>query len=89
QTKGLFGERDRHTKILNIYFPQVNKTDEKHLRLAEISRKCHDKAQEFLRLNPPASNLAPIKLGRIRLDIKKYLADEMKQIDSLVAKLIK
>ena len=88
QSRGLFGERDIHKKILDIYFPRFDETDEIHIRLAEISETAHKKASEYLQNNPPQKELTAIHLGRLRLQIKKHLSQEMKEIDKLVKKVV-
>ncbi|NJD21132.1 MAG: SAM-dependent DNA methyltransferase [Melioribacter sp.] len=88
QAKGLFGERHVHKKILDIYFPKYNEEDEQHKRLAELSKTAHQKAAQYLIDNPPQKELTAIHLGRLRVEIKKHLSAEMKEIDKIVKKLI-
>jgi len=88
QSSGLFGARNIHKKILDVYFPQFNEKDEIHLRLAELSKTAHDKASQYLKDNTPQQELTATRLGKIRVDIKKHLAAEMKEIDKLVKKVI-
>ena len=88
QTRGLFGARDVHKKILDIYFPQFDKSNEIHIQLAELSKEAHKKAEKYLLDNPPQKELTATRLGKLRLDIKKHLAAEMKEIDKLVKKVV-
>jgi type I restriction-modification system DNA methylase subunit len=88
QSRGLWGARDIHKKILDVYFPQFNEKDEIHLRLAELSKTAHDKASQYLKDNTPQQELTATRLGKIRVDIKKHLAAEMREIDKLVKKVI-
>jgi hypothetical protein len=88
QSKGLFGPRDVHKKILDIYFPRFDETNEVHINLAELSEAAHKKVAKYLRDNPPQRELTAARLGKLRLDIKKHLAEEMKEIDKLVKKVI-
>ncbi len=88
QAKGLFGERHVHKKILDIYFPKFNKEDKTHLRLAALSKTAHQKAEKYLENNPPNEELNAIRLGRLRVEIKKHLSSEMKEIDKIIEKLI-
>lgn len=88
QARGLYGARHVHKKILDIYYPRFDKSDVTHLQLAELSKAAHTKASAFLAANPPAHDLTPMRLGKLRLDIKKHLIDEMREIDALVEKLI-
>jgi hypothetical protein len=89
QTKGLFGARDVHKKILDIYFPKLDAGGEVHTRLAEYGRVCHEKVAKYMETNPPTRELTPHTLGKLRLDIKAYLSEELSQIDKLVKKVMK
>jgi hypothetical protein len=88
QSKGLFGARDIHKKILDVYFPKFDKSNRYHLYLAELSRICHIKTKGFLQNNPPQKILTPFYLGRFRLVVKNNLIKELREIDKLVEKLI-
>lgn len=88
QSRGLFGARDVHKKILDIYFPRFDETNEVHKKLAELSETAHKKAAKYLDDNPPQKELTATRLGKLRLDIKKHLTEEMKEIDKLVKKVV-
>jgi type I restriction-modification system DNA methylase subunit len=89
QSRGLFGARDIHKKILDIYYPRYDESDATHLQLAALSETAHQRAVEYLKTNPPQSDLTPMRLGKLRLDIKRHLTDEMREIDELVETIIK
>lgn len=88
QTKGLFGARDIHKRILDIYYPKFNGNNPIHLQLAKLSKNAHESVSEFLSGFNTEKNEV-LNLGKIRLDIKKYLSKEMKIIDDLVKLIIK
>jgi hypothetical protein len=88
QSRGLFGARDIHKKILDIYFPRYDRTATQHRALALISETAHRNAAEYLRAYPPEGPLTPGRLGRLRSEIKQELETEMEQIDQLVKELI-
>ncbi|MHB9010894.1 MAG: N-6 DNA methylase [Ignavibacteriaceae bacterium] len=88
QAKGLFGERHVHKKILDIYYPKFDENNDIHLRLAELSKTSHEKAAQYLKNNTPQKELTATRLGKIRVDIKKHLAEKMNEIDKLVKKII-
>lgn len=88
QSRGLFGARDIHKKILDVYFPRFNKNDDRHARLARLSEAAHEKAAAFLRANPPTAALTPIRLGRLRIVIKKEVSQELSAINALVGEII-
>jgi hypothetical protein len=89
QAKGLFGARHVSRKILDIYYPSFDSNNKVHIELAKLGKIAHKKASEYLINNPPQKELSPTILGRLRMEIKKYLALEMKEIDHLVKKIIK
>lgn len=89
QSRGLFGARDVHKKILDIYYPKFDNKDRTHLKLAELSKEAHEKTSNFLKINPPKQELSAIFLGKLRRDIKNHLKEEMNKIDKLVKKVIK
>lgn len=89
QTKGLFGARDVHKKILDIFYPKFDEANKTHTKLAEISEQAHEKTKSYLINNPPKKELSAIHLGKLRVDIKKHLSKEMEEIDKLVSKIIK
>ncbi len=89
QTKGLFGARDVSRKILDIYYPKFDETDEIHLQLAALSKEAHHSVSDFLKEQlDPAQKIEGIRLGKIRMEIKTHLSKEMKAIDNLVKQLI-
>jgi len=89
QSKGLFGARDVHKKILDIYFPKFDEKNINHKQLSALSEVAHNKASQYLNDNPPQQELSAMHLGRLRVNIKKYLAKEMIEIDKIVKKVIK
>jgi hypothetical protein len=88
QSKGLFGARDVSKKILDVYFPRFDETNEIHTKLSQLSEQAHKKAKQYLEANPPQQELSAIHLGRLRVAIKKHLTEEMKEIDKLVKKVV-
>lgn len=79
QSKGLFGARDVHKKILNVYFPKFSEKNEKHLRLAELGKIAHEKTAEFLRTIDKDIKIEGLQLGRLRMGIKKTSAKKCKK----------
>ena len=84
QTKGLFGARDIHKRILDVYFPRFDASDARHLRLAQLGREAHVKVREYLAAIPADQQITTSRLGRLRLEIKKHLAGELEEIDAVV-----
>ena len=88
QSKGLFGARDVHKKILDIYYPKFDGSNKTHQQLAVLSKECHAKTQIYIGNNPPQQELGAMHLGRLRTAIKKHLSKEMESIDKLVKKVL-
>ena len=88
QSRGLFGARDIHKKILDVYFPRFDATNQAHLRLAQLSETAHQQAATYLRTHPPEGDLTPTRLGRLRVEIKNQMPIEMNEIDDLVKRII-
>ncbi|SFF44756.1 N-6 DNA methylase [Thermoflexibacter ruber] len=89
QAKGLFGARHVHKKILDVYFPKFSEKNEKHSRLAELGRIAHEKTAEFLKNIDKDIKIEGLQLGKLRVEIKKNLSQEMQEIDEIVQEIIK
>ena len=89
QTRGLFGPRDVHKKILDVYFPEFNDHSKLHLQLSELGKLCAEKAEAFVKSNSPQNNLTAHLLGKFRVEIKKHLSQELTEIDKIVEKIMK
>jgi hypothetical protein len=88
QSSGLFGARNVHKKILDIYYPRFDGNDPVHVKLAELSKSAHEKANSFIKDNPPKQELSAIHLGRMRTSLKKHLVKELGEIDRIVKGVI-
>jgi len=88
QSRGLFGARDVHKKILDIYYPRYDENNPVHKELAELSKRAHEKAGQYVKDNIPQQELSAIHLGRMRTAIKKHLSKELGEIDKLVKKIL-
>jgi hypothetical protein len=88
QATGLFGARHVHKRILDIYYPKFDENEKIHAKLAELGKEAHEKTADYLKNNIPKEELTAMRLGKLRTDIKKHLAVEMKEIDKLVKILL-
>jgi hypothetical protein len=88
QSRGLFGARDVHKKILDIFYPKYDEKDLRHSRIAELSKDSHYKVLSFVEGINSNQVIEGIQLGRIRLQIKNHLSKEIKEIDNLVKQII-
>ncbi|MCS7254876.1 MAG: hypothetical protein NZ781_12755 [Armatimonadetes bacterium] len=93
QPKGAFGAKkgrgERHIcrlpfEILPI--PLFSKKDERHLRLAELSKRCHEKVADMV-ANADAKFLSQ-PIGRLRQIVRQGLQAELGEIDSIVAEFL-
>lgn len=86
QARGLFGARHVHKKILELPFPKYNAKDAKHKLLANLGETCSVNTKKEFGSHLEA-NLSPSQLGKLRLEIRKYLKEEITAIDTLVKHL--
>lgn len=87
QSRGLFGARDVHKKILDLPFPKFKSTDKKHLELSKLGKECVTKATKYASYTLPYE-LSYFALGKARLDIKVNLSKEITEIDKYAKELI-
>ncbi len=87
QSAGLFGPRHVSKKILDVPFPQFDPKDELHLKLAKLGEECSRKAETWL-IENNIGEISGILLGNVRLQIKAFLKNELKEIDDIVKKLM-
>ena len=77
-----------HKKILDIYFPKFDRKEKTHKDLAAQSVLAHSKASNFIDDIDATRKVEGVHLGKIRLEIKKHLTKEMKDIDKIVKQII-
>ena len=83
QSRGLFGPRDIHKKILEVPLAQYDSCNEKHQKLAALGAECERKAQAFITAHG-AKDLSGPKLGNLRLQIRELLKEELLEADGLL-----
>jgi hypothetical protein len=93
QSKGAFGaqrgkgERDIHRRPFEVLpIPLFSRRDERHQRLAELSRVCHEKVAQFVAGADEKTLTQPI--GRLRQQVREMLANELSHINRLVTELL-
>ncbi len=93
QSKGAFGaqsgrgERDIHRRPFEVLpIPLFNPRDGRHLKLAELSKECHEKVAQFV-ANADERTLRQL-IGRLRQQVREMLSDDLSQINQLVAELV-
>lgn len=88
QSRGLFGPRDIHKKILEVSWPEFSRSQPSHRRLAALGQRAAQQVQGVLGTQQDLE-LDPRTLGRLRASIRRELADVMGQIDVLVEAISK
>ena len=83
QSRGLFGPRDVHKKILELPWPEFSKNLPAHRRLAALGQRAARAVQGILGSQQDLE-LNPRSLGRLRTRIRTELAVLMGEIDALV-----
>ena len=81
QTRGQWGARDIHRRPFEVVpIPKFNPEDERHLRLAELSKECHQKVTQL--------TLEGKSIGLLRGKVRKSLFNELAEIDSVVKSIL-
>jgi hypothetical protein len=81
QTRGALGARDIVRRPFEyVPIPKFNPQDEKHQRLAELSKQCHEKVAKLA--------LTGKSIGLLRNKVREHLKEELAEIDSLVKSIL-
>lgn len=81
QTRGAWGERHIYRRPFEVVsIPRFNPLDEKHRKLAELSKECHEKVREL--------KLEGKSIGLLRNKVRQHLAPELAEIDKLVREIL-
>lgn len=86
QSRGLFGPRHIHKKVLELPIAQFDTSCREHLQLAEIGDACTQKVTQWLEAGG-RGEVQPI--GRLRTMVREMLADELREIDRLVEPMLR
>lgn len=86
QSRGQWGPRDIHKKVLDLPIPQYDPTREEHRRLAELGRLCSEWVAAWL----AKGNAQGVRsIGRLRATIRDKLQPELQEIDNYVQRILK
>ena len=77
-------DRDIHKQILEIPFPKYSALNALHKELAAAGAAAAERAAAFVATAELAKSL-----GRARNQVREAIADELKEIDKLVKRLLK
>jgi hypothetical protein len=84
QSRGLFGERHIHKKVLELPIPKFDPKNKLHRNLVELARICQTKVKRKL----PELSKDYTGIGKIRQMVKQELETEIAQIDRLVKQIL-
>jgi len=80
QPRGLYGERDIHRRPFMLPIPKFNKKDQLHIKLANLSKRCHSKVSSV--------KFTKKSVASLRREVRKTVEKEIAEIDKLVSQLL-
>jgi hypothetical protein len=81
QTRGQWGERHIYRRPFEVVsIPKFDPADDRHQKLAELSKECHRKVAQL--------KLEGKSIGFLRGKVRKALANELAEIDNLVKSIL-
>jgi len=84
QSRGQFGARDIHKKVLELPLPKFNPNNNQHRELVNLARKANEKATKIVR----ELEMKYSGTGKIRQLIKEEIGEEISQINRIVRNII-
>jgi hypothetical protein len=87
QSRGLWGPRDICMKVWELPIPAFKESKSTHKELAKLSVQCAEKVARFIP-TLDTQDVTPGKIGGLRSEVREHLADELKEIDGLVKKVM-
>lgn len=88
QSRGLFGPRDVHKKILEVPLNEFDPDNEKHQKISKLSKSCAEQTERYLRDEEDTSKRSPYHLGRLRSSVRDHLSNRMEEIDQVIRSMI-
>jgi len=85
QSRGLWGARDVHTKVLNLPVPTFDSSRKQHARLAEIGEACAKRTRKWVDSGGPGKTKS---IGRLRSQVREMLKAELAEIDAIVKPML-
>jgi hypothetical protein len=86
QSRGQWGARDIHKKVLELPIPRYDESNAVHLELARLGIHCTDRVQEWLDGGGPGKVRS---IGRLRAMVREMLAEELREIDEVVEPMLR
>jgi hypothetical protein len=85
QTRGLWGPRDIHKKVLEIPIPRFEPSNKIHRHLAELGKICSQEVYNWIK----SGGQGKIKsIGILRSKVREMLKEELEKIDLLIRKIL-
>ena len=85
QSRGLWGPRDIHKKVLELPIPQFDAANAIHLQLIELGETCTKKVAQWVMSGGTGTTKS---IGLLRRKVREMLSEELKAIDELVKKIL-
>jgi len=86
QSRGQYGPRDIHKKVLELPITQFDPLNKDHLRLTQLGKSCSKEVTRWIQ----SGHFGKIKsIGVLRLKVRQILKRELDEIDALVAQMLR
>ena len=85
QSRGLWGPRDIHKKVLELPIPKFDAENPTHRRLVELGKECSAKVEKWI-ASGGAGKITSI--GKLRGMVRVMLKEELHEIDALVETIL-
>lgn len=86
QATGLFGPRHVQKKILDVPLPKYHASEPLHIRLSELGQTCTTLTAAWLKSQALVES--DYNIGRLRIESKKQIAAELKEIDEVLKEML-
>jgi len=84
QSRGQWGERHIHKKVLELPLPKFNPENKEHLELVKLAKEAQAKASKIV----PELERRYSSIGKIRQKVNSEIEEELLKIDKIVRDLI-
>jgi hypothetical protein len=85
QSRGQWGPRDIHKKVLDLPIPQFDPSQPEHRRLAELGKACSERVAAWLAAGGPGKTQS---IGRLRRLVREMLREELAEIDECTTQIL-
>lgn len=85
QSKGLWGPRHIHKKVLELPIPKYDEKNTIHMKCSALGKECNRKVGSWLSQKSYSSTIG---IGKLRGEAREMLEDELKQINELVKQIL-